>query len=62
MIDFDIKNIEFRKAIDDIRKIKFTDSHWIEVMDSIDMDSIEFKNLCLQQVVDRELLHRKFTI
>lgn len=61
-IDFDIENLDYKKALEDIRHIKLSKEHINGVFELIEEERIKTDKSAKLLQVDDELLHRRFTL
>lgn len=60
--DFGVEKEEYKKALEEIRKIELPDSYWNGVVDLIDQESKKAAQSVKEQRVDDELMHRCFSL
>ncbi len=61
-IDFGVENENYKKALEEIRKIDFPDTYWAEVSNLIEKESIKASQAVKNQRVDDELMRRCFSV
>ena len=60
--DFGVENLEYKDALSKIRMIKLPASHWEQVSILLSKVSDAAEQLAKSQIVDDELLHKRFTL
>lgn len=61
-LNFGVKNENYKKALEEIRKIDFPEAYWAEVSILIEKESIKASQTVKNQRVDDELMHRCFSV